>query len=478
MRKLLVASQKGGVGKTTTSINLAAATAMAGARVLLLDADPLSSISASLNLTQHPQRQSLRQAGVDLPGVLVSNVIPGMDVLSPYDDGGCSDEELDQLLSLFGTSAFQECYAALIVDTPPFLGANPHQLLSTCDEFIIVMRAEPMASRTLPAFLELVQRSRATHPIQMKGILLTLADGEAPGGRWEREMRGRFGNRILPHAIPYDEAIGQAILFGQIVAHSHRESPVAAAYHGLIEHLKLAVDARDTIERTSAASALLLASTSLKNSAVARKPVDRVASAKPASPAAALSSAEIAIPAASPPKPTKSGPRPVVETPKPPSFPDIEEVFPPVRRTRTPVQAVPVVPVAATVPSVAPPVAMPSVAPPVAMPPAPMPAMPQETIRSLPGGIGLIGIPLAIIGGVVLSRINLPEGVIPVIVGIAVAAAVLLVMRNVGSSSDEEVVSEQPLPVPNTNGKPTADRRLSGLNRRLRMSAHKEIRGN
>src|SRR5947209_19499687 len=83
VRKLLVASQKGGVGKTTTSINLAGATAMAGARVLLLDADPLSSISNSLKLSEHPRRQSLRQAGIDLPGVLVADFIPGLDVLSP-----------------------------------------------------------------------------------------------------------------------------------------------------------------------------------------------------------------------------------------------------------------------------------------------------------------------------------------------------------------------------------------------------------
>src|SRR5438874_9516558 len=76
VRKLLVASQKGGVGKTTTSINLAAATAMAGARVLLLDADPLSSISSSLNLAQHPNRQPLRREGLDLPGVLCCGVIP------------------------------------------------------------------------------------------------------------------------------------------------------------------------------------------------------------------------------------------------------------------------------------------------------------------------------------------------------------------------------------------------------------------
>jgi chromosome partitioning protein len=196
VRKLLVASQKGGVGKTTTSINLAAATALAGTRVLLLDADPLSSISSSLNLSQHAQREILRESGIDLPGVLVSGIVPGLDVLSPYEAGGCSDEELDALLALLAAPAFQECYGCLIVDTPPFMGANPGQLLATCDEFIVVMRAEPLAYRTLPAFLELVQRARGPS-IGHRGILLTLPEGEQTGGRWERELRGRFGSRIL-----------------------------------------------------------------------------------------------------------------------------------------------------------------------------------------------------------------------------------------------------------------------------------------
>src|SRR5262245_1463566 len=188
VRKLLVASQKGGVGKTTTSTNLAAATALAGARVLLLDADPLSSIGSSLNLAQHPGRQPLRAAGIDLPGVLASNVLPGLDVLSPYEDGGCSDDELDHLLALVAAPSFRECYSCLIVNAPPFLGANPAQLLGTCDEFVLVMRAEPLAYRTLPAFLELAQRSRGAQPMPMRGILLTLPEGEETGGRWEREL--------------------------------------------------------------------------------------------------------------------------------------------------------------------------------------------------------------------------------------------------------------------------------------------------
>ena len=231
VRKLLVASQQGGVGKTTTAINLAAAAAQAGVRVLLLDADPLSCISAALNLPQHPRRQPLRQAGIELPGVLVGNVVPGLDVVSPYEDGTCSDEELDDLFKVLESTAFQEQYGCLLVGSPPFMGANAAQLLGSCDEFVIAMRAEAMAYRTLPAFLELVQRRQnAARPINLRGILLTLPEPDAEGERWERELRGRFGGRILPTVIPYDEEIRKALEAGRIVLQAAPESPAAQQY--------------------------------------------------------------------------------------------------------------------------------------------------------------------------------------------------------------------------------------------------------
>ena len=127
MRKLLVASQKSGVGKTTASVNLAAAAARAGARVLLLDADPLSSISTALNLAHHPRRRPLRDAGVELPGVLVSGVVPGLDIVSPYDDGCCADEDLDNVLKVLASPDFAERCGCLIVGAPPFGAAGRAQ---------------------------------------------------------------------------------------------------------------------------------------------------------------------------------------------------------------------------------------------------------------------------------------------------------------------------------------------------------------
>jgi chromosome partitioning protein len=240
VRKLLVASQKSGVGKTTTSMNLAAAAARKGTRVLLLDADPLSNVSTALNLAEHPNRRPLRQAGIELPGVLVPNFVPGLDILSPYDEGRCSDDDLDRLLQALTTPMARHCYGSIVVDSPPFLGANPAQLVGSCDEFLLVMRAEATAYRTLPAFQELVQRSgRNGHSIQMRGILLTLALGDDPGCRWERELRGRFGARILPEVIPHDETIDNALRSGQIGSSLHPDSAAARQFRQLAAKLGL-----------------------------------------------------------------------------------------------------------------------------------------------------------------------------------------------------------------------------------------------
>lgn len=249
MRRLLVASQKGGVGKTTTSMNLAAATALCGTRVLLLDADPLSNISTALHLAEHPQRRPLRQAGIDLPGALIANLIPGLDVLNAYDEGPCTDQDFARLLQVLATPSATQCYGCVILDVPPFFGGSAATLLSCCDEFLLVMRAEATAHRTMPAFLELVHRSSPEgHPVPMCGILLTLPEGEEPGCRLERELRGRFGTRVLPEVIPHDESIVADLSAGHIGSHLHPDAPASRQYHQLVSKLGLAAESGPRVE--------------------------------------------------------------------------------------------------------------------------------------------------------------------------------------------------------------------------------------
>src|SRR5262249_23695169 len=137
-----------------------------------------------------------------------------------------------------------ERYGCLVVGAPPFLGANPAQLLTTCDEFVIVMATEAMAPRMLPAFLELVQRNKSSsRPINLRGILLTQPEADAEGGRWERELRGGFGGRVLANVIPHDEEVRKAQEQGQILLQAAPESPAALEYVRLCEALGLAAEA-------------------------------------------------------------------------------------------------------------------------------------------------------------------------------------------------------------------------------------------
>ena len=95
-----------------------------------------------------------------------------------------------------------------------------------------------------PAFLELVQRSKQPdRQIQMQGILLTLPEGEPLGGRWECELRGRFGPRVLPQVVPFDDEVGKALEVGQIVSRFNPQSLAAQQYQALAEHLSLTREA-------------------------------------------------------------------------------------------------------------------------------------------------------------------------------------------------------------------------------------------
>ncbi|HTU17747.1 MAG TPA: ParA family protein [Gemmataceae bacterium] len=394
MRKLLVASQKAGVGKTTTSMNLAAAAARTGTRVLLLDADPLSNISTALNLAMNPHRRPLRQAGIDLPGVLVSNIVPRLDVLSPYEEGSCSDDDFDRLLRVLAAPATQQCYGCLIVDGPPFLGGNPSQLIGSCDDFLLVMRAEALAHRTLPAFLELVQRSsRAGHALPMRGILLTLPEGEEPGFRWERELRGRFGARVLAEVIPHDRSIEEALRDGRIGSHLHPDSPAGRQYHQLVVKLGLSADGGTAVEGEQVLQ-VFRASAALLEPAIKPAPVP-----EPVKPTAApvhrprrLSrSSEI-------PRPARSE-RPLPPPAAPPSSP--------VR--------IKVVPAKVSIPE--------EMTPPAAAAPAP----PQPTANALAQLWPLWILLGAVLGGG-LRLVPLTASLLPILVGLGVALIVVVVL--------------------------------------------------
>jgi len=435
VRKLLVASQKSGVGKTTTSINLAAATAIAGARVLLVEADPLSAISAALNLPQHPDKRQLRAAGIDLPGVLFCGVIPGLDVFSPYEEGGCSDEDFDRVLQLLGLDAFHESYDCLIVNGPPFLGGRPAELLASCDEFVVVMQAEPLAHRTMPAFLEMVQRSSqgAGRAATMRGVVLTLPESEAPGGRWERELRGRFGKSVLPSVVPYDEEVGKASLFGHVVAHASPEAPASVAYQEMAGELQLAKGASGAKRPADAALSLAAA-------AVRANPLVARSAPRPTVKAGRRSSTRVPRPSASGTGlPPKDSPAPPPAAPPPENIPSSPEHPSRAEGSRRAPQPAPVA-------------ATPAPAPTSALA-RPVP-MPLHSVQRP----WFVWVGLAIVAGIGLRRfVHLPDFALPMIVGLAVTAAVTLMLHLFLNQTGQEPAAHLAAqPAGGTSGLPAA----------------------
>ncbi|MBX7103194.1 MAG: ParA family protein [Gemmataceae bacterium] len=249
MRRILIASQKGGVGKTTTAVNLAAAAALVGRRTLLLDADPLSSVGACLKL----ERSASKPAFPGNPAAAIwSDVLPGLDVVSPYSAGSFSEDELADGLAGMKRLLDRGAYQLLIIDSPPSMWQRSRRLLDAADELILVMRAEPLAFRTLPKYLEQLKAARTPgSPGRLRGILLTAPPGAKPNGAMEKEMKERFGNRALPVTVPFDSEVTQAQLMGKPVVAYRPHSPGANALLELALALQL-IGKNDNVARAAA----------------------------------------------------------------------------------------------------------------------------------------------------------------------------------------------------------------------------------
>jgi chromosome partitioning protein len=239
---LLIASQKGGVGKTTTALNLAALAAASGQRVLVLDADPLGSVVASLHLSRQGADDEDRPAFADPvtgAGAFWLNAVEGMDVVSPYPDDDTSESHLQAFIDRLPESSVAGRYDLLVIDAPPMLGPRPRILLRAADRVLVVQRAEPMSFRTLPAYLELFQEARrGGAPVQLAGILMTLPAGMPAGGNAELKLREKFPG-LLPHSIPHDPEVNRALVMGQPLVVLNSASPAAKRYASLAKQMNL-----------------------------------------------------------------------------------------------------------------------------------------------------------------------------------------------------------------------------------------------
>jgi chromosome partitioning protein len=234
-RVLVVANQKGGVGKTTSAVNLAAALASCGLRVLVIDLDPQGNASTALAIDHHSDTLNIYDALIDgSPLDKLIQAVPGFDTLdcvpATIDLAGAEIElvavegresRLRRVLApQTGSSSAEGGYDYIFIDCPPSLGLLTVNALVGGDEVLIPIQCEYYALEGLSALLRNIDLVRAhlNPALVVSTILLTMFDGRTRlAAQVVDEVREHFGDTVLRAMIPRSVRISEAPSYGQTV---------------------------------------------------------------------------------------------------------------------------------------------------------------------------------------------------------------------------------------------------------------------
>jgi len=250
-RLIALVNQKGGCGKTTTAVNLAACLAVSNRRVLLIDLDPQANATVSLGVDPGKLERTIYQVlvddpgdgdlTIDLPSVVVPSNVPNLDLAPSSIDLAAAELELSARIGRENSLRkkilpVRDSYDYIMLDTPPSLGLLTLNALVACEEVIIPIQTHYYALLGMRQLLRTMKvvREEVGHQIEIAGVVPTMYDARTSIGKEILQgIRDYFGDKVFASAIHFNIKLVESSMAGVPVFVHMRASRGAQEYMNL-----------------------------------------------------------------------------------------------------------------------------------------------------------------------------------------------------------------------------------------------------
>ncbi len=244
-RTIVIANQKGGIGKSTSALNISRALSELEQRVLMIDLDPQGGLSAAIGVDSFNVRRSvyaLLMQGTDTSvHRLIRTVGPNLALIPASLELARAEIQLathqDRTIRLRNALARQRpAFDFIVIDTPPTLGILTANGLTAAQELLIPVQAQYLAMRGVRALLDVMKRvARSANPdIHLLGVFATMYnDTSTHSAEVVEELKSAFGSEFWGINVPLDDVVAEAPVNGQALMDYAPNHPAAAAYRAI-----------------------------------------------------------------------------------------------------------------------------------------------------------------------------------------------------------------------------------------------------